>query len=214
MQSPYKRPHPPSRETLRSRRGRAIRDEENAGARSDATASPGIACAYGRAAAEGCLAAWAAGVWEDVAGECLGRGAYSPGVAAMHPTSHLQRIAQELGIPLMNMSARWLVSSASEDPEGLLKLAFEEAKLTAPCLLFVDELEAITPKPESRSDTESIPDMSSDKSVIVMSATNRPDLLDPALRRVGRFEHEIRMSVPDDESRQKSVKCGYSLARL
>ncbi|KAJ8692477.1 Ribosome biogenesis ATPase rix7 [Pleurotus ostreatus] len=153
----------------------------------------------------------------------------------MHPTSHLQRIAQELGIPLMNMSARWLVSSASEDPEGLLKLAFEEAKLTAPCLLFVDELEAITPKPESRSDTESawqrereqrmlalflnctdegIPDMSSDKSVIVMSATNRPDLLDPALRRVGRFEHEIRMSVPDDESRQKSVKCGYSLARL
>lgn len=43
------------------------------------------------------------------------------------------------------------------------------------------------------------------KAVIVIGATNRPDSLDPALRRAGRFDHEISMGVPDEESREKYV---------
>jgi len=46
-----------------------------------------------------------------------------------------------------------------------------------------------------------------DKPVVVIGATNRPDALDPALRRAGRFDHEIGMTVPDDEARAQYVHC-------
>lgn len=48
-------------------------------------------------------------------------------------------------------------------------------------------------------------DKTDNKPVIVMGATNRPDSLDAALRRAGRFDHEISMGVPDEEARAKSV---------
>ena len=106
----------------------------------------------------------------------------------------------------------------------------------APCLLFIDEIDAITPKRESaQREMERrivaqlltcmdglymlkichaytltiiyILDMSwektDNKSVIVMGATNRPDALDAALRRAGRFDHEISMGVPDEDARTK-----------
>jgi len=44
-----------------------------------------------------------------------------------------------------------------------------------------------------------------DKPVVVIGATNRPDALDPALRRAGRFDHEIGMTVPDDKARAQCV---------
>ncbi len=44
------------------------------------------------------------------------------------------------------------------------------------------------------------------KPVVVIGATNRPDALDPALRRAGRFDHEIGMTVPDDEARAQCVQ--------
>ena len=106
----------------------------------------------------------------------------------------------------------------------------------APCLLFIDEIDAITPKRESaqREMERRIVaqfltcmdgrymlnichaltltfiyaiDMSWEKTdnkpVIVMGATNRPDALDAALRRGGRFDHEISMGVPDEVARAK-----------
>lgn len=48
-------------------------------------------------------------------------------------------------------------------------------------------------------------DKNENKPVIVIGATNRPDSLDPALRRAGRFDHEISMGVPDEEARAKCV---------
>lgn len=104
----------------------------------------------------------------------------------------------------------------------------------APCLLFIDEIDAITPKRESAqremerrivaqfltcmdgiftsffsttSSNLTRIDMSWEKTenkpVIVIGATNRPDSLDAALRRAGRFDHEISMGVPDEEARNK-----------
>lgn len=53
-----------------------------------------------------------------------------------------------------------------------------------------------------------------DKPVVVIGATNRPDALDPALRRAGRFDHEIGMTVPDDEARAQCVNLFFSFCFL
>lgn len=135
-------------------------------------------------------------------------------------------------MPFINISAPSVVSGMSGESEKTLRDTFEEAKRIAPCLLFIDEIDAITPKRESAQREmerrivaqfltcmdgtymSCIPDenaqalgvdMSWDKTdgkpIVVIGATNRPDSLDAALRRAGRFDHEISMGVPDDEAR-------------
>ncbi|KAF4571188.1 hypothetical protein EYR36_008517 [Pleurotus pulmonarius] len=100
-------------------------------------------------------------------------------------------MAGELGIPFINISAPSIVSGMSGESEKALRDTFEEAKASHMA--------------------SSLQDMSWDKTenkpVIVMGATNRPDSLDPALRRAGRFDHEISMGVPDEEAREKYMFC-------
>ncbi|KAG6884574.1 hypothetical protein C0993_009905 [Termitomyces sp. T159_Od127] len=153
-------------------------------------------------------------------------------------------MAGELGVPFINISAPSIVSGMSGESEKTLRDTFEEAKRVAPCLLFIDEIDAITPKRESAQremerrivaqfltcmdgtdalnhlspPTDSCIDMSWDKTdnkpVVVMGATNRPDSLDAALRRAGRFDHEISMGVPDEEARAKILKVLCAKLRL
>lgn len=130
-------------------------------------------------------------------------------------------IAGELGIPFVNISAPSIVSGMSGESEKGLRDAFDEAKKLAPSILFVDEIDAITPKRESaQREMERrivaqfltcMDDLSSDdnKPVVVIGATNRPDSLDAALRRAGRFDHEISLGVPDDDAREK-----YHVSRI
>ncbi|KAF5379674.1 hypothetical protein D9615_005752 [Tricholomella constricta] len=137
-------------------------------------------------------------------------------------------MAGELGVPFINISAPSIVSGMSGESEKTLRDTFEEAKRVAPCLLFIDEIDAITPKRESaQREMERrivaqfltcMDDMSWDKTdnkpVIVMGATNRPDSLDAALRRAGRFDHEISMGVPDEDARAKILKVLCAKLRL
>ncbi|GJE85652.1 AAA-domain-containing protein [Phanerochaete sordida] len=137
-------------------------------------------------------------------------------------------IAGELGVPFISVSAPSVVSGMSGESEKTLRDTFEEAKRIAPCLLFIDEIDAITPKRESaQREMERrivaqfltcMDDMSWDKTdnkpVIVIGATNRPDSLDAALRRAGRFDHEISMGVPDDEARAQILRVLSSKLRL
>ncbi|KAG6853727.1 hypothetical protein C0991_001965 [Blastosporella zonata] len=137
-------------------------------------------------------------------------------------------MAGELGVPFINISAPSIVSGMSGESEKTLRDTFEEAKRVAPCLLFIDEIDAITPKRESaQREMERrivaqfltcMDDMSWDKTdnkpVIVMGATNRPDSLDAALRRAGRFDHEISMGVPDEEARAKILRVLCAKLRL
>lgn len=137
-------------------------------------------------------------------------------------------IAGELGVPFISVSAPSVVSGMSGESEKTLRDTFEEAKRIAPCLLFIDEIDAITPKRESaQREMERrivaqfltcMDDMSWDKTdnkpVIVIGATNRPDSLDAALRRAGRFDHEISMGVPDDEARAQILRVLSSRLRL
>ncbi|KAJ3568342.1 hypothetical protein NP233_g5775 [Leucocoprinus birnbaumii] len=137
-------------------------------------------------------------------------------------------MAGELGVPFISISAPSIVSGMSGESEKTLRDTFEEAKRVAPCLLFIDEIDAITPKRESaQREMERrivaqfltcMDDMSWEKNdnkpVVVIGATNRPDSLDAALRRAGRFDHEISMGVPDDEARAKILRVLCAKLRL
>ena len=125
--------------------------------------------------------------------------------------------AAELGIPFIALSAPSIVSGMSGESEKALRDHFEEAKKMAPCLVFIDEIDAITPKRESaQREMEKrivaqlltcMDDLALEKTggkaVMVLAATNRPDSLDPALRRGGRFDKEINLSVPSEAVRHQ-----------
>ena len=128
--------------------------------------------------------------------------------------------AAELGVPFIAISAPSIVSGMSGESEKALREHFEEAKKMAPCLVFIDEIDSITPKRESSQremekrivaqlltcmDDLAL-EKTAGKAVIVLAATNRPDALDPALRRGGRFDKEINMSVPNEAVREQILR--------
>ncbi|KAI0714382.1 ribosome biogenesis ATPase RIX7 [Cerioporus squamosus] len=156
------------------------------------------------------------------------RGVLLHGPPGCGKTMLAHAIAGELGVPFINVSAPSVVSGMSGESEKTLRDTFEEAKRVAPCLLFIDEIDAITPKRESaQREMERrivaqfltcMDDMSwernENKPVIVIGATNRPDSLDAALRRAGRFDHEISMGVPDEEARAQILRVQSAKLRL
>ncbi|XP_058241131.1 nuclear valosin-containing protein-like isoform X2 [Hemibagrus wyckioides] len=129
-----------------------------------------------------------------------------------------QAVAGEMELPLLKVSAPELVSGISGESEQKLRELFEQAVSGAPCILFIDEIDAITPKREVASkDMERrivaqlltcMDDLNSLRipaQVLVIGATNRPDSLDPALRRAGRFDREICLGIPDEGARLKII---------
>lgn len=137
-------------------------------------------------------------------------------------------VAGELQVPFINISAPSIVSGMSGESEKTLRDTFDEAKRVAPCLLFIDEIDAITPKRENAQREmerrivaqfltcmdELTWDKNDNKPVIVIGATNRPDSLDAALRRAGRFDHEISMAVPDENAREQILRVMCAKLRL
>ncbi|KAH9178379.1 P-loop containing nucleoside triphosphate hydrolase protein [Lactarius sanguifluus] len=145
------------------------------------------------------------------------RGVLLHGPSGCGKTLLANAIGGELGLPFISISAPSIVSGMSGESEKTLRETFEEAKRVAPCLLFIDE---ITPKRETAQREmerrivaqflicmdELSWEKTDNKPVMVIGATNRPDALDPALRRAGRFDHEIGMTVPDDEARAQILR--------
>ena len=130
-------------------------------------------------------------------------------------------IAGQLKLPLIKLAATEIVSGVSGESESKLRDLFEEATSNAPCILFIDEIDAITQRRDhAHKGMESrivgqllacMDDLNEKKStedshVVVIGATNRPDTLDPALRRAGRFEREISLGIPDEKARSEILK--------
>ena len=121
--------------------------------------------------------------------------------------------AAELGVAFIEITGPSIVSGVSGESEKAVRDRFDEAKKNAPCVMFLDEIDAIAPKREtSQSQMEKrivaqlltcMDELDRDpsKPVIVLAATNRPDSLDPALRRGGRFDTEINIGVPNEQTR-------------
>lgn len=156
------------------------------------------------------------------------RGVLLHGPPGCGKTMIANAFAAELGVPFISISAPSIVSGMSGESEKALREHFDEAKRIAPCLIFIDEIDAITPKRESaQREMEKrivaqlltcMDDLALEKTegkpVIVLAATNRPDSLDAALRRGGRFDKEINMTVPSEPVREKIIRALTRKMRL
>ena len=120
-------------------------------------------------------------------------------------------VANETNAHFISISGPEIMSKFYGESEARLREIFKEAKEKAPSIIFIDEIDSIAPKREEVtgeverrvvSQLLSIMDgLEARGKVIVIAATNRPNAIDPALRRPGRFDREIEIKVPDKRGR-------------
>uniref|UniRef100_A0A2K6JZ52 Nuclear valosin-containing protein-like n=1 Tax=Rhinopithecus bieti TaxID=61621 RepID=A0A2K6JZ52_RHIBE len=128
-------------------------------------------------------------------------------------------IAGELDLPILKVAAPEIVSGVSGESEQKLRELFEQAVSNAPCIIFIDEIDAITPKREVASKDmerrivaqlltcmDDLNNVAATARVLVIGATNRPDSLDPALRHAGRFDREICLGIPGEARRERILQ--------
>ena len=130
-------------------------------------------------------------------------------------------LAHALQVPFFALNAPEVVSGVSGDSEARLRSLFAEASAAAPALILLDEVDAIAGKRDDAGKAMEarivaqlqtcMDDLSQlwktkGKAVIVLGATNRPEVIEPALRRSGRFDREIGLGIPDLEGREAILR--------
>ncbi len=125
-------------------------------------------------------------------------------------------VANESEANFMLLNGPEIMSKFYGESEKKIRDLFEEAEKNAPSIIFIDEIDAIAPKREEvqgeverRVVSQLLTMMDGLKSrgrVVVIGATNRPNSIDPALRRPGRFDRELEISVPDKKGRLNILK--------
>uniref|UniRef100_A0A8D8TW64 vesicle-fusing ATPase n=1 Tax=Cacopsylla melanoneura TaxID=428564 RepID=A0A8D8TW64_9HEMI len=125
-------------------------------------------------------------------------------------------VANETGAFFFLINGPEIMSKLAGESESNLRKAFEEADKNAPSIIFIDELDAIAPKREKTngeverrivSQLLTLMDgLKQNSHVIVMAATNRPNSIDAALRRFGRFDREIDIGIPDATGRLEVLR--------
>uniref|UniRef100_A0A4W6DJM5 Transitional endoplasmic reticulum ATPase n=1 Tax=Lates calcarifer TaxID=8187 RepID=A0A4W6DJM5_LATCA len=139
------------------------------------------------------------------------RGILLYGPAGTGKTLVARAVANETGAFFFLINGPEIMSKLAGESESNLRKAFEEAEKNAPAIIFIDELDAIAPKREKThgeverrivSQLLTLMDGLKQRAhVVVMAATNRPNSVDPALRRFGRFDREIDIGIPDSTGR-------------
>ncbi len=125
-------------------------------------------------------------------------------------------VATETDSTFYSIAGPEIMSKYFGESEKHLRDIFEKAEKTAPAIIFIDEIDSIAPKrgggidqTEKRIVAQLLTSMDGLKSrgqIVVMAATNRPDDIDEALRRPGRFDRELRINPPDEEGRREILK--------
>jgi len=120
-------------------------------------------------------------------------------------------LAEELGVNYIAIVGPEVMGKYYGEAESRLRSLFEKAGKSSPCLVFIDEIDSLAPdrsKVEGEVEKRLVAQLLSlmdgfakTQGVIVLAATNRPDHLDPALRRPGRFDREVQFRVPDRDGR-------------
>lgn len=151
-------------------------------------------------------------------GAKLPKGALLVGPPGTGKTLIARAVAGEAGVPFFSMSGSEFVQMFVGMGAAKVRDLFSEASKKAPCIIFIDEIDAIGKSREgqfgSNDEREQtlnqllteMDGFEGDKGVIILAATNRPDSLDKALLRPGRFDRRIQMELPDLEGRKAIIK--------
>jgi transitional endoplasmic reticulum ATPase len=125
-------------------------------------------------------------------------------------------VANETGAFFFLINGPECMSKMAGESEANLRRAFEEAEKNAPSIIFIDEIDSIAPKRDKSSgEVEKrvvsqlltlMDGMKGRNNVVVIAATNRPNTIDQALRRFGRFDRELDIGVPDDNGRLEVLR--------
>ncbi len=144
------------------------------------------------------------------------RGVLMYGPPGTGKTLLAKAVANESDAHFIYISGPELVSKFVGESEERLREIFKEAQEKAPTIIFMDEIDAIAPKREEATNEVErrmvsqlltlMDGMGARGNVIVIGATNRPNAIDPALRRPGRFDREIEIDVPDRNSRKEILQ--------
>ena len=127
-------------------------------------------------------------------------------------------IAGEADVPFISMSGSEFIEMFAGLGASRVRKLFDKARKLAPCIVFIDEIDAIGSRRTSNSGAESennqtlnqllveMDGFGSEETIIVLAATNRPEMLDKALLRPGRFDRQITIPTPDLKGRLEILK--------
>lgn len=154
--------------------------------------------------------------YADLGGK-IPKGALLVGPPGTGKTLLAKAVAGEAGVPFFSLSGSDFVEMFVGVGASRVRDLFRQAKEKAPCIIFIDEIDAVG-RARGRSMMQGANDerestlnqlltemdgFQTDKGVIILAATNRPDILDPALLRPGRFDRQISIDKPDLKGREE-----------
>ncbi|PWN22970.1 putative CDC48-microsomal protein of CDC48/PAS1/SEC18 family of ATPase [Microstroma glucosiphilum] len=144
------------------------------------------------------------------------RGVLMFGPPGTGKTLMARAVANETGAFFFLINGPEIMSKMAGESESNLRKAFEEAEKNSPAIIFIDEIDSIAPKRDKTngeverrvvSQLLTLMDgLKARSNIVVMAATNRPNSIDPALRRFGRFDREVDIGIPDPTGRLEILR--------
>lgn len=151
-------------------------------------------------------------------GAKIPRGVLLCGKPGTGKTLIAKAIAGEANVPFISMSGSEFIEMFAGLGASRVRKLFDKARKLAPCIVFIDEIDAIGSRRTSNSGAESennqtlnqllveMDGFDTEETIIVLAATNRPEMLDKALLRPGRFDRQINIALPDLNGREAILK--------
>ena len=154
------------------------------------------------------------------AGAIVPKGCLLTGPPGTGKTLMARSIAGEAGVPFIATSASQFIELFVGLGASRVRSLFQLARENSPCIIFIDELDAIaksrSPSPVGNNNDEreqtlnqlltELDGFKENQGIILLGATNRPDVIDPAILRPGRFDRKIEVGLPDREGREKILQ--------